>query len=74
MPKRPPWSYLMTMPDEPLPESTLRRLLLDITLNRKSSASTAEEKAAHAALARDVAKIKKVGGIVDIPFDFPGPD
>lgn len=64
----------MTMLMALLPESTLRRLLLDILLKRKPSASTTDEKAAHARLKRDVEKIHKAGGRVEIPFDIPGPD
>lgn len=73
MPKRPLWSYHMGMA-KTLPESTLRRLLLDILLGRKSSASTPEEESAHTALTRDVETIEKAGGTVEIPFDVPGPD
>lgn len=57
-----------------LSETTLRRILLDIVLGRKPKVSTSEEQRARDSMARDVERIRKKGGIVDVPSDIPGPD
>ena len=55
-------------------ETTLRRILLDLVLRRKPRTLTEAESRARAALALDVERIEKAGGIVDVPFDIPGDD